>query len=46
MVKFTHFVSAAWGSPVQIAGANIAVLVKSRCGKCPTYKVEEDVHGC
>ena len=30
------------GSWVQI----YSQLVKPCCGKCPTYKVEEDGHGC
>ena len=44
-VKFAHSVSAAWGSPVQIPGAHMALLDKSCCGRHPTYKVEEDGHG-
>ena len=45
-VKFTHSASAAWGSLVQIPGADMALLVKPCCGRRPLYKVEEDAHGC
>ena len=38
--------SAAQGSPVQIPGADMALLGKQCCGRRPTYKVEEDGHGC
>ena len=27
-------------------GAEMAPLDKPCCGRCPTYKVEEDGHGC
>ena len=45
-VKFAHSASVARGSPVQIPGADMAPLGKPCCGRCPTYKVEEDGHGC
>ena len=45
-VKYTHSALVAWGSPVWIPGADMAPLGKLCCGRCPTYKVEEDGHGC
>ena len=36
----------AQGSAVQVPGADMALLGKPCCGRCPTYKVEEDGHGC
>ena len=44
--KCTCSASAARGSPVQILGAYRALLGKPCCGRRPTYKVEEDGHGC
>ena len=38
--------SAARGSQVRIPGADTAVLATPCCGRRPTYKVEEDGHGC
>ena len=38
--------SVAQGSLVQIPGADMAPLGKPYCGGHPTYKVEEDGHGC
>ena len=46
MVKFARSVLAAWGSLVQIPGADMASLSKPCCGRRPTYEVEEDGHGC
>ena len=45
-VKFTRSASVARGSPVLIPGADVAPLDKPCCGRRPTYKVEEDGHGC
>ena len=46
VIKFACSASAAWGSPVRILHADMAPLGKPCCGRCPTYKVEEDGHGC
>ena len=45
-VKCARFSLAPQGSPVQILGVDRAPLGKPCCGRCPTYKVEEDGHGC
>ena len=45
-VKCTLSTSAAGGSLVQIPGADMAQLGTPCCGRRPTYKVEEDGHGC
>ena len=45
-VKFAHSASAAWGLSVRIPGADMALLGKPCSGRHPTYKVEEDGHGC
>ena len=45
-VKCTHSTSEARGSPGQIPGVDIAPLGKPCCARRPTYKVEEDGHGC
>ena len=36
-VKFTCSASLAEGSPVQILGADLALLIKPCCGRHPTY---------
>ena len=46
VVKFAHSALAAQGSLVQIPGADMAWLCKPCCCRHPTYKVEEDGHGC
>ena len=46
MVKCARFALAAQGSPVQIPGVDVALRGKPCCGRHPTYKVEEDGHGC
>ena len=45
-VKCAHSTSAAQDLLVRILGADMAPLGKSCCGRHPTYKVEEDGHGC
>ena len=45
-VKCAHSALAAQGSPVQILGVDMASLGTPCCGRCPTYKVEEDGHAC
>ena len=46
MVKCSHSALAAQGLLVGIPGVDMAALVKPCCGRRPTYKVEEDGHGC
>ena len=46
VVKCARSTSVAWGSLVQIPGADVAPLGTPCCGRCPTYKVEEAGHGC
>ena len=50
MVKCARSASAAQGLPVWISGADMASRGKPCsgmcCGRHPTYKVEEDGHGC
>ena len=41
VVKFARYASVARGSPVRIP-----LLGKPCCGRRPTYKLEEDEHGC
>ena len=38
--------SVAQGSPVWIPGADMAQCGKPCCGRCPTYKEEEDGQRC
>ena len=45
-VKCARSTSAARGSPVGMAGVDMALLVKPCCCRHPTYKIEEDKHGC
>ena len=45
VVKFAHF-AAAWGSPIQIPGVDMAPLGTPCCGRHPTYKAEEDGREC
>ena len=45
-IEFSRSDLAALGSRVRIPGADMAPLVKPCYGRCPTYKVEEDRHGC
>ena len=44
--KCTRSASAAQCLLVWILGADMALLGKPCCGRGPTYKVEEDGHGC
>ena len=46
VVKCARSASSAQGSPVQILGVDVAPLGMPCCGRRPTYKVEEDGHGC
>ena len=46
VVECTRTASVAWGSPVEILGVDMAPLGKPCCGRCPTYKAEEDGLGC
>ena len=46
VVKFARSTLAARGSLVQIPGTDMALLGKPCCGRRPTYKVEENGHGC
>ena len=45
-VKCTCSASAARGSPIRILGVDMAPRGKPYCDRRPTYKVEEDGHGC
>ena len=46
VAKFARSALAARGSPVQILGADMALLGMPCCGRRPTYKVEKDGHVC
>ena len=45
-VKCARSTLVAQGLLVQIPGVDMAPLDKPCCGRHPTYKVEEDGHGC
>ena len=45
-VKCVHSALVVWGSPVQILGADMALLGKPCCGRHPIYKAEGDGHRC
>ena len=46
VVNCAHSASLAWASPARIPGVDMPPLGKPCCGRRPTYKVEEDGHGC
>ena len=46
VVKCAHSASVAQGLPVQIPDVDMAPFIRPCCGRRPTYKVEEDGHGC
>ena len=46
VVKCACSALVTWGLLVQIPGVDMAPLGMPCCGKRPTYKVEEDGHGC
>ena len=46
VVKFTCPTLAAQGLSVLIPAVDMPPLIKPRCGRHPTYKVEEDRHRC
>ena len=45
-VKCARSALVAQGSLLRIPGVDMAPLRRPCCGRCPTYKVEEDGHGC
>ena len=45
-VRFAHSALVAQGSLLRILGVDMAPPVKPCCGRRPTYKVEDDGHGC
>ena len=45
-VKFEHSTLVAWGLRFGSWVWTYAPLAKPCCGKRPTYKMEEDGHGC
>ena len=46
VVKCAHSALVAWGLPIWISGADVALVGTPCCGRRPTYKVEEDGHRC
>ena len=46
VVKFVHSASAAQGSQVQNPGADLHGAHQAMLWWRPTYKIEEDRHGC
>ena len=46
MVKCARATSVSRGSLVWVTGVDMALLGKPCRGRRPTYKVEEDQHGC
>ena len=45
-IKFMHSSSAARGSWIQIPGMDLHTTHQAMLRQCPTYKTEEDWHGC
>ena len=45
VVKFACPASVAWGSRVQIQGADLHTAHQAMLWQHPTYKIEEDWHG-
>ena len=45
-VKCARSASAAWGLLARIPGVDMTPLGTPCCDRRPTYKVEEDEHGC
>ena len=45
-VKFVHSSSVAWSSPVGMPGVDLHTAYQAMQRWHPTYKVEEDRHGC
>ena len=46
VVEFTHSTSVAWGSCIRILGVDLPTAHQAMLWPCPTYKTEEDGHGC
>ena len=46
MVKFVPSALAARGSAVQIPGSDLRTAYQAMLWLAPTYKVEQDGHGC
>ena len=46
VVKFVYSASVAWGSQVQILGTDLHTTHQAMLWRHPTYKIEEDWHGC